>query len=226
MNIVARFRSDTPLDDMVVFLRKQALIIIALGALILAAGIILGAVIATLSSLVVGSLIFIALIIVGACVLYYGIVEIKKSLTDNTIIQSAQFNEIIIYGDSVSEEQVGDNYNHKFVVGNANISRVIKAKGLYQFRLTSGLILIAKVTNLVEGNINDLDEHLRQAFGKRFSIARKDNFIIDSSATDTKAEVSTVDITATPNADASSSDTDIPADNSGITDNNNEVNKD
>lgn len=211
----SRFRSTTPFSDIVVFMRKQALTIIGMGIAMIAIGICMGAIVATVKSIVGGFLLLAVLIITGLGILYHGMVGLNKQLNNNRILKNAEFKELIITEDSISEEQCGTNYNHKVVSGYDNIDRVIKAKGIYQIFLSGGLLFLAKEADLIEGNIADLDAHLTACLGSKFinKASRKDtNCIGDKSSCDqTECEEVISDDTPAPTDSADTAAANIAA---------------
>lgn len=208
--MVAKFSTKNSAMDYFRYVRKNALLMIAVGIIFGIAGLAAGiAMLAVAGNIPGGTVLLIIGILIATGLIIYGLYGLKRQFLKNTLITQLETNITEFGEDSIIITQSGDGIRAEKEYGYIHIARVIEDNESFQIELTNNTLVLCTKQSLIDGSEEALENFLTQKLGNKFINHCKYRLPINNDMSDNNID----NMTDVPNNDGKITNLDTDKDN-------------
>lgn len=208
--MVAKFSTKNSAMDYFRYVRKNALLMIAVGVIFGIAGLAAGiAMLAVAGNIPGGTVLLLVGLLIATGLIVYGLYGLKRQFLKNTLITQLETNITEFGEESIKITHLGVEIRAEKEYGYIHVARVIEDNESFQIELTNNTLVLCTKQSLIDGSEEALENFLTQKLGNKFINHCKYRLPINNDMSDNNID----NMTDVPNNDGKITNLDTDKDN-------------
>lgn len=167
--MVAKFSTKNSAMDYFRYVRKNALLMIAVGVIFGIAGLAAGiAMLAVAGNIPGGTVLLLVGLLIATGLIVYGLYGLKRQFLKNTLITQLETNITEFGEESIKITHLGVEIRAEKEYGYIHVARVIEDNESFQIELTNNTLVLCTKQSLIDGSEEALENFLTQKLGNKF----------------------------------------------------------